>query len=217
MKSDAQIKKDVEAELEWEPAVNAAQIGVAVKDGVVTLSGHLETFAEKYLAERAVWRVVGVRAIAEEIDVRLAREHRRNDTEIARVIEDAFVWNALIPAGQIQVKVEKGWVTLTGEVRWDHQRHIAEQTVRPIIGVTGITNRITLKTASTPADVADRIEQALDRQAVREAKAIEISVDGSTVTLRGHVHSWAERQAAQGAAYSAPGIHTVVNQLIVTG
>ena len=197
MKTDAQLKKDVEAELDWEPAVDAAHIGVAVKDGVVTLTGHLETFAEKYVAERAVRRVAGVRAIAEEIDVKLARGHVRSDSDIAQAIESAFSWHTLIPGDRIQVKVEQGWVTLTGEVNWDYQRRIAEQTVRPITGVRGVTNSITLKTTSTPTNITERIEQALSRQAAREAKAIEVIVSGTTATLRGQVHSWAERNAAQ--------------------
>lgn len=217
MKTDAQLKKDVEAELEWEPAVNAAHIGVAVKDGVVTLSGHLDTFAEKHVAERAVQRVAGVRAIAEEIDVQLARGHVRSDSDIAQAIESAFAWHTLIPSDLIQVKVEQGWVTLTGEVNRDYQRRIAEQTVHPITGVRGVTNGVTLKTTSTPSNITERIEQALSRQAEREAKDIEVTVNGTTATLRGQVHSWSERKAAQGAAFSAPGITTVLNELKVTG
>ena len=157
MKTDAQLKKDVEAELEWDPAVDAAHIGVAVKDGVVTLTGHLETFAEKYVAERAVRRVAGVRAIAEEIDVKLARGHVRSDSDIAQAIETAFSWHTLIPSDRIQVKVEQGWVTLTGEVNWDYQRRVAEQTVRPITGVRDVTNSITLKTTSTPSRMIFRL------------------------------------------------------------
>lgn len=217
MKTDARLKKDVEAELEWEPAVDAAHIGVAVKDGVVTLTGHLETFAEKYVAERAVRRVAGVRAIAEEIDVKLARGHLRSDSDIAQAIEGAFSWHTLIPSDHIQVKVEQGWVTLTGEVNWDYQRRVAEQTVRPINGVRGVTNSIALKTTSTPNNITERIGRALSRQAEREARAIEVTVNGTTATLRGQVHSWAERNAAQGAAFSAPGITSVLNELKVTG
>ena len=215
MKTDAQLKKDVEAELEWEPAVNAAQVAVSVKDGVVTLGGHLDTFVQKYVAERAVRRVAGVRAIAQEIDVRLSREHQRSDADIAQAIENAFGWHTLVPAERIQVKVEKGWVTLTGTVGWDYQRRVAEQTVRPVKGVVGVTNRIGLQAMATPGDVRDRIHRALARQADREARHIEVAVDGATVTLRGQVHSWAERTAAQGAAWSAPGITAVANELRV--
>lgn len=217
MKTDAQLKKDVEDELAWEPAVDAAHIGVAVKDGVVTLTGHLETFAEKYVAERAVRRVAGVRAIAEEIDVKLSRAHVRSDSDIAQAIEAAFDWHTLIPSDRIQVKVEQGWVTLTGEVNWDYQRRMAEQTVRPLTGVVGVTNSLTLKATSTPSNITERIERALSRQAEREARAIEVTVNGTTATLRGQVHSWAEHKAAQGAAFSAPGITAVLNELKVSG
>lgn len=217
MKTDAQLKKDVEAELEWEPAVDAAHIGVAVKDGVVTLTGHLETFAEKHVAERAVRRVAGVRAIAEEIDVGLARGHVRSDSDIAQAIEGAFSWRTLIPSDRIQVKVEQGWVTLTGEVNWAYQRQVAEQAVRPIIGVRGVSNSIAIKASSTPTNITERIEQALRRQAEREAKAIKVTVNGTAATLRGMVHLWTERHAAQDAAFSAPGISSVVNELKVKG
>ncbi len=217
MKTDAQLKKDIEAELEWDPAVNAAHIGVLVFNGVVTLTGHLETLAEKHQAERVVQRVAGVRAIANEIDVKLAASHVRHDADIAQAIATAFSWHTLIPGDRILVKVEQGWVTLTGAVNWDYQRRLAEQTVRPVMGVRGVSNRIQLEIASTPTNIAQRIEQALSRQAEREAKAIEVDVHGSTATLRGMVHSWAERTAAQGAAFSAPGITSVINELRVTG
>lgn len=215
MKTDAQLKKDVEAELAWEPAVNAAHVAVAVKDGVVTLAGHLETFAEKNVAERAVRRVAGVKAIAQEIDVKLAEHHQRSDKDIAHAIEKVLGWHSLIPSEQIQVKVEKGWVTLTGNVTWNYQRRMAEQTVRPITGVVGVTNCIALQATATSAHISERIQQALTRQAEREARRVEVTAAGSTVTLRGQVHSWAERKAAHGAAWSAPGVTTVVNELRV--
>lgn len=215
MKTDAQLKRDVEAELAWEPAVNAAHVAVAVKDGVVTLAGHLETFAEKDVAERAVRRVMGVKAIAQEIDVKLAEHHQRSDTDIAQAIRNVLGWHSLIPAEQIQVKVEKGWVTLTGNVTWNYQRRMAEQTVRPITGVVGVTNCISLQVTATSANISERIQQALTRQAEREARRVEVIAAGSTVTLRGQVHSWAERKAAHGAAWAAPGVTTVVNELRV--
>lgn len=215
MKSDEQLKKDVEAELEWDAAINATHIGVAVKDGVVTLAGHLDTFTEKRLVERAVQRVAGLRALAVELDVKLAADHVRNDSEIARGIETAFQWSTLVPADRIKVKVEDGWVTLTGDVEWDYQRNKAESAVRPLIGVVGITNRISLKAPASPTNITNRIRDALKRQAEREANAIEVTVQDGTVTLEGTVHSWVERAAVQGAAYSAPGIAQVVNKLHV--
>lgn len=216
MKTDDQLKKDVEGELEWEPSVNAAHVGVAVKDGVVSLSGHLDTFAEKHHVERAALRVSGVRALAVELDVKLMPGHVRSDVEIARAAETALQWNALIPAEHIKVKVEKGLVTLTGEVEWDFQRRHAEKEVRKLTGVMGLTNHIALKPRVTPDNISARIRQALTRQAEREANAIDVQVTGSTATLQGQVHSWSERATAQGAAYSAPGITRVVNELHVT-
>lgn len=215
MKTDAQLRTDVIQELEWDPAVKAHHVGVSVSDGVVTLTGHLETYAEKFAIERAVQRVEGVRALAVELDVKLAPSHHRSDTEIAEAAESAFAWHALIPHERLRVKVEKGWVTLNGELDWDYQRSAAEKAVRQLTGVVGVTNHIKLRPVVTPGDVTARIRDALSRHAEREARHIDVSVAGSTVTLRGKVGSWAERAAAQGAAWSAPGISLVVNQLTV--
>ncbi len=215
MKTDAQLKTEVTRELEWDPSVNATHIGVAAKDGVVTLTGHLGTYAEKYAAERAAQRVEGVKALAVEIDVRIAPGHQRSDTEIAEAIEMVFKWNSLLPAKRIRVLVEKGWVTLSGEFDWEYQRRAAEKAVRSLTGVTGVNNLITIKSQVTPANIAQRIREALERHAEREAKNIEVHVSGSTVTLRGRVSSWADRAAAQGAAWSAPGINEVINDLNV--
>jgi osmotically-inducible protein OsmY len=216
MKTDHQLKQDVTAELAWDPAVKSADaIGVAVKDGVVTLSGHIDNYAEKRAIEKVLRRVAGVRAIALELDVKLSPQHRRSDTEIAGAIEHALRWNSMVPLDLTQVMVEHGWVTLRGEVDWDYQRVSIEKAVRPLIGVVGISNEITLKPRVTNTAVAASIEQALKRQAEREAKRIEVGVNGSTVTLRGSVNSWQERQAAAGAAWSAAGVRTVVNELRV--
>lgn len=216
MKSDAQLKTDVTAEFEWDPSVNAAHVGVTVMDGVVTLTGHLDTYGEKYAIERAVQRVEGVKATAVELDVRLSPDHKRNDSEIAAAAENAFKWHALIPAERIQIKVERGWITLTGEVEWEFQRANADKAVRALTGVVGVTNSIKLRQPAAPENVANRIRDALTRQADQEARNIEVMVSGATVTLRGKVHSWAERSAAQGAAWSAPGIARVVNELNVS-
>ena len=214
MKSDAALKRDVEAELAWDPAVRATSIGVAVKDGVVTLTGHLDTYAEKVAAERALRRVAGVKSIALELDVRLSPEHRRSDTDIALAAEQALKWNTLVPE-QVRVMVDRGWVTLQGEVEWDYQRRSAEKAIRPLMGVVGISNDITLKPKLQTGDLQLRIADALKRQAEREARHMDIVVDGSTVTLRGTVNSWHERDAAQGAAWSAPGVRVVINELRV--
>ncbi len=216
MKTDTQLKKDVSDELEWEPSINATNIGVAVHNGVVTLSGHIQTFAEKAAIERVVQRIDGVKAMALELDVKLAPGHQRNDTEIAESARVAMQAQALVPADKITLKVEHGWVTLNGEVEWDYQRTNAERTVHALMGVVGVTNRITLKSRTVPSDVSNRIRDALARQAEREARNIDVSVSGSTATLRGSVHSWSERNAAQGAAWAAPGITMVVNEIRVS-
>lgn len=213
MKTDADLKRDVGAELAWDPAVNASHVGVAVANGVVTLSGHLETFAEKYAASRAAQRVSGVRAVALEVDVRLAPDHRRSDTDIATSADQALRWNSMVPVDTVRPTVDKGWITLRGEVEWDFQRRAAEKAVRPLTGVIGVSNEVTLRAKAKAEDVAQRIEQALTRQAVREAKNIKVAVDGTTVRLTGSVHSWQELDAAKGVAWSAPGVRAVVSDL----
>jgi osmotically-inducible protein OsmY len=215
MKTDADLKRDVMAELAWDPAVKSTAIGVAVKDGVVTLTGHLDTFAEKHAATRALRRVAGVKAIALEVDVKLAPDHRRSDTDIAASAQQALRWNTLVPVDAIRLTVDHGWITLQGELEWDYQRRSVEKALRPLMGVVGISNEIALRTRPRADRLAQQIEDALTRQALREAKRIKVEVDGSTVTLRGVVHSWQERDAAQGVAWSAPGVGNVVNELNV--
>jgi osmotically-inducible protein OsmY len=188
---------------------------VAVKDGVVTLTGHIETFAEKYAASRAVQRVNGVRAVALELDVKLAPDHKRSDTDIAASAEQALKWNTAVPLEAIRLTVDHGWVTLRGELEWDYQRRSAEKAIRPLIGVVGISNELTLRTRPQLADLSRKIEEALTRQAIREAKHIQVAIDGNTVKLTGTVNSWHEREAAQGVAWSAPGVRFVVNELRV--
>ncbi|MGN6527583.1 MAG: BON domain-containing protein [Burkholderiaceae bacterium] len=215
MKTDKQLKDDVEAELEWEPSIDAAHVGVAAKDGVVTLTGHLNTFAEKAAIERVAARVAGVRAVAVELDVKVAAEHARSDTEIAEAARNAVAWNVVVPRDKVQVKVEKGWVTLSGELDWEYQREGALSSVRALKGVRGVTSSLTLKQRVLSSDIGARIGTALARHAYREAGGIHVSVSGSTVTLRGKVDSWAERAAAEGAAWSAPGVTAVVSDLTI--
>jgi osmotically-inducible protein OsmY len=215
MKTDAHIKADVIDELAWDPAVNATGIGVAVRDGVVTLTGHLDSYAEKHAVERAVHRVAGVRGIAMELDVRLAAEHKRSDSDIAQAAVTALQLNSLVPDEKIQVLVENGWVTLTGEVDWSYQLASAEQCVRPLAGMRGLSNLITIKSRASSKDIGAQITAALTRQAAREAKHITVEVEGSIVTLWGKVHSLAEREAAVGAAFSARGVSRVVDKLEV--
>lgn len=215
MKTDMQLKADVTDELAWDPAINAAGIGVMVKDGVVTLTGHLDSFAEKHAVERAVRRVAGVRGIALELDVKLAAEHKRSDSEIAQAAATALRLNSMVPEGKVQIEVENGWITLTGEVDWSYQMARAEQCIRPLAGVRGLYNRITIKPRASSKDVGAQIMAALTRQAMREAKHITIEVEGGVVTLWGKVHSLAEREAAVGAAFSAHGVSRVVDKLEV--
>lgn len=216
MKTDAELRSDVMDELDWDPSINATAIGVIVKDGVVTLTGHLNTFSEKYAVERAVRRVFGVKAIAMELDVKLSSAHKRGDSDIAAAAIHALAWNALVPGNRVTVEVEHGWVTLSGEVDWKYQRDHAEHAVRPLVGVRGLTSNIRVKPQVTSHDVAGRIEAALARQASREARRIQVSADKGIVTLQGKVHSWAEREAAAGAAFAAAGVSEVVNELIVS-
>lgn len=215
MKTDQQLKGDVVAELAWDPAIKSNTVGVAVKDGIVTVTGHIETYAEKRAVEKALRRVAGVKAIAVELDVKLSPNHKRSDTDIAVSIENALKWNSLVPADKVRVTVDNGWVTLSGEVDWDYQRSSVVKAVRPLMGVVGVSNEMTLKTRAASSDVTRLIETALKRQAESEAKAITVDASGSTVTLRGKVHSWPERDAAGAAAWSAPGVRAVVNELSV--
>jgi len=216
MKSDMELKADVAAELAWDPAINATNIGVMVKDGVVTLAGHLDKYAEKHAVERAVRRVSGVRAIALDLDVRLSPQHTRSDFEIAQAAAAAIRLNSLVPDGKVKVEVEDGWITLTGQVDWGYQFASIEQCLRPLAGVRGITNSVKIKPRVQGKDIAAQIKAALTRHAEREARHIDIEVEGAVVTLSGKVHSMAEHDAALGVAYSAKGVSRVVDQLQVT-
>lgn len=217
MKSDAMLRSDIVAELNFDPAitVDATDIGVIVKDGIVTLSGHPTSHAQKHAIERAVQRVQGVRALAIEMVVRLPPSSERTDADIARAAENALEWNVLVPDDAIHPMVEGGWITLSGHVEWEYQRRAAESAVRDLLGVKGVSNRVEVKARFTPSDVEQKIHDALQRQADRDARHIQVIVDGAQVTLRGKVPSWAERKAAQGAAWSAPGVASVINNLLV--
>jgi osmotically-inducible protein OsmY len=213
VKTDADLKREVEAELAWDPAVQSTAVGVAVKNGVVTLTGHLDTYSEKWAVEKALRRVEGIKAIALELDVRLSPDHQRSDTDIARAAEHALQWHTQVSADAVRITVDRGWITLQGEVDWHYQRRSVEKAVRHPKGVTGVSDEISLRRQPTPADLAQRVRQALIRQAVREVKHMDIKVHDGVVTLRGTVHSWHERDAAQGVAWSAPGVRQVVNEL----
>lgn len=213
MKSDSQLQQDVMAELEWEPSVDHADIGVSVVDGVVTLNGYVKSYAEKVAAERAARRVSGVRALAEELKIRFASDPKTADHEIAKRILDSLSWNVMIPKDKIQVKVENGWVTLSGSVNWNYQRQEAKRAVSPISGVKGISNNITVSQQPTTADIRHRIETAFERQADLDAAGVTIAIDGNKVELGGKVRSWHERRVAEDAAWAAPGVTQVEDHI----
>lgn len=215
MKTDSQLQQDVMDELQWEPRVDHANIGVAVKDGIVSLSGFVKSYAEKLAAEKAARRVKGVRGLAEEIEVRFESQAKTADPEIAKRIADIFDWSVSIPDEKVKIKVEHGWVTLYGNVDWHYQRDAAKNAAARINGVKGVTNLIEVKKAPSPGDVRDRIMSALKRAADVDAGSITVLADGGTVRLSGKVHSWYERQVAERAAWAAPGVYRIEDNITV--
>jgi osmotically-inducible protein OsmY len=215
MKSDSGLKRDVENELKWEPSVNEAHIGVSVKDGIVTLSGHVPSYAEKYGAEKAAKRVYGVKAVADELDVKVPGSIKRTDEDIAQACVDALKANYSVPDEKIKVVVNNGWVTLEGEVEWQYQREAATNAVRYLTGMRGVSNDIKIKVRVTPKDVKDQIEAAFKRSAEIDARRVGVDVHDGRVVLHGSVSSWSEREQAQKAAWAAPGVTVVDNQIMV--
>jgi osmotically-inducible protein OsmY len=213
--SDKTLRHDVLNELDFEPCLDAAHIGVAVDEGVVTLTGHVLSYAEKVAAERAARRVRGVRAIAQEIHVQSSQDERFSDDALAKRAADILGWNIQVPSDSIAITVQQGWVTLSGEVDWQFQRQAAEEDIRRLSGVRGIHNEIVVRPRLQVADIHKRIEAALQRNAAVEAKGIEVTTVDGKVTLRGTVHSWDERIAAENAAWSAPGVHAVEDFLAI--
>ncbi len=215
LRSDAEIQAEVLTELKWEPRVQATEIGVAVKDGVVTLTGFVDSYTKRWAAEDATHRVRGVKAVANDIEIRLGSAGERTDPEIAAAAARALQWDALLVPEKIDVTVSKGWITLRGTVDWQYKKHEAERVVRNLSGVKGVSNLIDVKPKLQPAEIRKQVEQALVRSAQTDAGRISVEVDGNKVTLKGTVRAWVERQEAERAAWRAPGVMTVDNRIIV--
>lgn len=215
MKTDTQLQSDVLAELKWDPSFNAAEIGVEVSNGVVTLSGHVDKYAEKWAAERAAQKVTGVKALAIELDVTLPGASNRSDADIARTAENVLEWTTNWPKDHVKVMVEKGWVTLSGELDYEYQRQLASSSVRHLMGVTGVSNQLTIKSILTSSTVKSDIEAALKRRALTDAQEIMITVNGGEVTLTGVVHSWSERDMVSDSVWNTPGVTDVNDNISV--
>ncbi|WP_347986444.1 BON domain-containing protein [Methylomonas sp. AM2-LC] len=213
MKNDMQIQKDVIAELNWEPSINPTNIGVEVKDGIVTLSGHVNSYGEKLNAEQSAQRVAGVKALAVEIDVTLPGVSNRTDADIARTVENVLQWTTYLPKNSVRVMVENGWITLSGQVDWGYQRVTAANAVLYLMGVRGVSNDITIKPAITSSSIKADIETALKRRAIADAQNISVEVHGEDVTLTGKVHSWNERDLATHSAWCTPGVKNVKDKM----
>lgn len=214
-RTDAQIQADILSELEWDARVLPNEIGVVVKDGVVTLTGWVDSYTKKWAAEEAAHRVRAVKAVANDIEVRLSTAEERNDADIAAAAVRALEWDALISVDRLDVTVSKGWITLKGEVEWQYQRQDAERVIRRLSGVKGVSNLLVVKPRVAPADLKQKIEQALIRSAEVDAKRITVEVQGSKIILKGTVRSWTEKEEAERQAWLAPGVSSVENRIVI--
>lgn len=214
-KSDSQLQTDVMEELVWDPSVGRAEIGVAVAGGVVTLSGQVDSYPKKSAAIKVAERVGGVRAVADDLIVKLPTSSKRTDTDIAHSVADALRWDIEVPDDKIKARVDDGWVWLDGEVEWEYQRSAADRAIRYLTGVRGVSSNVSLKKRAWAPEVRSRIESALKRSAELDASQIGVDVMDGKVTLRGRVHLWSARSDAERAAWSAPGVTSVKDDLTV--
>ena len=215
-KSDTDLHEDVLEELAFDPSIDERKIGIGVKDGVVTLSGTVPSYAQKLEAERIVKRISGVHGIVEQLKIDLPSMHRRNDADLATAAVDALRWNASVPKDAVFVKVENGWITLSGTVDWQYQREAARLAIASLVGVAGITNSLELRGRVSVGDIKTEIKKSFVRHSESDAEGIAVETHDGTVTLRGPVHSWMERDDATLAAYSVPGVTNVKNLLTVS-
>jgi osmotically-inducible protein OsmY len=217
-RTDEQIQRDVLDEFAWDARVQPNEIGVTVKDGVVALTGWVDNYGKKWTAERTAHRVNGVRAVANDIEVRLPSSAERTDADVAGAATRALEWDAFVPIERLDVTVARGWVTIKGEVEWEYQRRSAERAVRRLSGVRGVTNLVTVKPRIQPTaqDLRQQIEDALVRNAETDAEQVNVDVESDKIILRGSVHSWVEKQEAERVAWSAPGVTSVDNRIAVT-
>ncbi len=215
MKTDAQIKQDVLDELVFHPNIDETQIGVIVEDGVVTLSGVVNEYSKKAAANKVAKSVVGVKAVAEDIEVKYGDDFKKTDKEIAKAAVNALEWNATVPKEKVMVFVEDGYIYLTGEVAWDYERNAAKRTLQNLLGVKGVINNIEIAPKVKAHNIEERIKKAFERSADLEAKGIRVQVDGHTLQLKGRVHSMREKELAEKTAYKAPGVLKVQNDLVV--
>lgn len=215
MKTDLEIQKDVMDELKWEPVLSASQIGVAVKNGVVMLSGDVNSYGKKYIAEKATWRVKGVKAVAEDLEVTLSTDDRLTDTEIATNVLNALKYQSLVPNDRLKVKVSDGWLTLEGHVDWNYQKESGLAAVRNLKGIKGIHNFVTVKPTVNTLLVKENIKKALERRADIDAANIHVEAVGNKLILTGTARSWQERRAAENAAWATPGVGLVEDNLII--
>ena len=213
--TDKDLKQQVQNALDWEPSLDASDVGISVTEGVVTLRGYVRTYAEKQTAERVALRVFGVRAVANDLDVRLPTSFERTDTEVAQAAVSALSWNSVVPAGRVTVTVADGWITLQGNVPWQYQKDAAGRSVRDLFGVKGVINSIVVEPQVKPTDVRDKIEAAFRRSAEVDARRINVNATDGKIVLTGNVRSYAERQEAERAAWAAPGVKQVEDRLLI--